>query len=359
MAVFQAVGGLHPEEHSRIIVQRPELDHLLAHVENGDLYVALSSPRQTGKTTLLYQLQARLHGHGYGVVYLDLSGLNDLSKAQFYQHICTDIHHGLGAFIDTAGEAALPPHDITEQTAFARYLTWLSAHTPRARKLILIFDEVAGVPGETAASLFPSLRSFFQRGRRPLIERELFRKVLCIFAGALDLQVLMRGSNSPLRNVCVHFALDDFAQRQVQSLAGNLAGFTPEAVEALVEAVHGWCDGHPYLTQRLFVLIDASEEWRRTNLSQLSQAVEQLVATHFIYGNDPNLSHILHYLREREPYRTPVFTILKQAKRKSVMYAEDLLSIGVIKRTSDQYLSIRNNIYRQALDTFFAEGERS
>jgi DNA invertase Pin-like site-specific DNA recombinase len=85
MAAFQAVGGLHPEEHSHIIVRRPELDHLLAHVQNGDLYVALSSRRQTGKTTLLYQLQARLHGHGYGVVYLDLSGLNDLSKAQFYR----------------------------------------------------------------------------------------------------------------------------------------------------------------------------------------------------------------------------------------------------------------------------------
>jgi hypothetical protein len=361
MAVFQAGGGLHPEEHRRIIVQRAELDRILAHIHSGDLYVALSGPRQTGKTTLLYQLQTRLHGHGYGVVYIDLSGLSDLNKAQFYQYMCTEISRGLTALIAAAGETALSPDAITDQTTFARYLVWLAMHTPPARKLLIVLDEVGGVPTETAATFFPSLRSFFHNGRRPANEeRQFYQKILFIFAGAMDIRQLMRGNNSPLRNICEHFSLADLSQEHVQSLASNLTGFAPRQVEALAQVVHRWCDGHPYLTQRLFTLIDASEACRNGNLQQLPEAVEHLVAGHFLYGNDANLHHVLHYVRESETYRDQVFTILThEGERCATVDTEDLLSIGIIKRASNHCLIIRNDVYRQALRILFAESERN
>jgi len=145
----------------------------------------------------------------------------------------------------------------------------------------------------------------------------------------------------------------------VRHLAGNLEGFPPEKVRVTADAVYGWCDGHPYLTQRLFELTEASEECRRASLDQLPAAVDRLVATHLLYGDDANVTHILHYLQESETYRDQVFKILKQERRRSVMHADDLLSIGIIKRSRDQYLVIRNKIYVETLNTFFAEAERS
>jgi len=358
MAIFETGGALHPEEHFHIMVQRPELDRILAHIQNDDLYVALQSPRQTGKTTLLYQIQARLHGHGYGAVYLDLSGLSDLRKAQFYQKICADIWEGLCELTDATAEAALNPQQVTDQTSFCDYLTRISDHTPKAQKLVLMLDEVGGVPEATALTFFPSIRSFFQRGRRQSRKRDLYRKVAFIFTGALDMQQLMKGVNSPLRNVCEHFSLNDFSREQVCGLASNLKGFPPEAAEAVADIIHGWCNGHPYLTQRLYALIEASQECHRARVDQLPQLVDQFVAMHFLYGNDANLTHIFNYLQEGEAYRDQIFAIFKREKRRSVMHAADLLSIGIIKRSNDQHLVIRNKVYEKALSDFFDEVDR-
>ena len=103
------------------------------------------------------------------------------------------------------------PEQVTDQEAFGNYLTWLSAHTPRARKLILMLDEVGGVPEEISETLFPSLRRFFHRGRRPSHTRDLYRRVMFIFAGALDLHLLRQGKNSPLWNICEFYSLHDFS----------------------------------------------------------------------------------------------------------------------------------------------------
>lgn len=300
MAVFIAGRPLNPKEHRDIIVQRPELDRILAHMQSGDLYVALCSPPQTGKTTLLYQIRDRLHGRGYGVVYLDLGGLSDLSKAEFYQRMCTSIHKGLGELIDVTSQPVMNLEHVTDQIAFSSYLTWLAAYTPQARKLILILDELAGVSEATSLILFPSLRSFFQNGRNALSEGDLCRKIFFIFAGALDIQRLMQGRNSPLWNVCERFSLDGFSQEQVRNLARNLEDFSPEQVVAIADAVHWWCNGHPSLTQRLFAFIEASVECRRASLNQLPRVVEQLVEMHFLYGDDANLQHILHSLKQNQ-----------------------------------------------------------
>ena len=128
MTIFEPGGALDLEEHQNIIIQRPELDDVLNHIKKKRHYIALRSPRQMGKTTFLYQIQACLHGHDYGVVYVDLSGLG---KAMFYQTICAKIRDQLGDLIDGLAEDVLHPHDVTDQDAFSGYLTRLSAFGSR------------------------------------------------------------------------------------------------------------------------------------------------------------------------------------------------------------------------------------
>ncbi len=212
MGIFKAGGGLNPKRYENIIVHRAELDRILNHIENEELYIALRSPRQTGKTTLLYQIQAHLHGHGYGVAYLDLSNVGDLNKVEFYQTLCSSLHDGLNSLLDDNIEQLLNPKAITNQNSFSDYLKLLVEHTPQARKLILILDEVGEVPEKISATFFPTLRKFYHSGQGNLPDSDLYRKIIFIFAGALDLRKLMQGHNSPLRNICIPFPLTDLSR---------------------------------------------------------------------------------------------------------------------------------------------------
>ena len=84
---FISAGPLDPIGHRKYNIDRPELEEILHHIRERDHYLALRSPRQMGKTTLLLKVQDRLQGNNYGVANLDVSTLLDLTKKEFYQRI--------------------------------------------------------------------------------------------------------------------------------------------------------------------------------------------------------------------------------------------------------------------------------
>lgn len=359
MTVFYTRGPLNPEEQKNIIIERQELNDILEHIYKRDSYIVLCSPYMTGKTTLLYQIQANLRERdNYGVVYLDLTGLNDLSKNEFYKTICTDIGNRITEFIDPTANKRLAHHDITNQTSFFKYLELLSAYTPQLQKLVFLLDAIHGVSAEVSSTFFPTIRGFFHRGRGISNDRDLYKKVLFIFAGALDLNKLMQGTNSPLVNICTSFTLNDFSQKQVQDLGKkNLKDFTDKQVEQIAKSVYIWCDGHPYLTQRLYGLIDETKKCRSADVKQIPEVVNHLVQNKILDGDDGNWTYIRYYLHNwGESHCNAVNKILRKKPAESiklVAHDKDLMLIGIIKRSSNQSLIIRNKVYEEALKIFF------
>ena len=357
MTVFEASGALNPEEHRNIIVHREELDEIIAHIKNKDEYLVLQAPTQSGKTTLLYQIYSRLHQHGYGVVYLDLSLLADLEPAQFYPMFCTEIQEGLAGLIVDNTNANLAPDNVANQISFFRYLRLVSEKTQQIRKLVFMVDELSNLSDELTTPLFSTLRSFFTRGRGISNDRDYYKKVMFIFAGDLDLDKLIQGKNSPLKNICKTFTLNDFSQEQVLDLAQNLANFTPDIIEVISGCVHQWCDGHPSLTQCLLGLIDESQECQNTSTDSLPVAIQQLVKVKILQGSNPNLAHIYKYLKNSgDSYCQSVAQILRskpEALSENVPHDQELILMGIIKRSSNRSLVIRNKIYEKALEKFF------
>lgn len=357
MTVFEASGALNPQEHSKIIVHREELDEIIAHIGNKDDYVILQAPTQSGKTTLLYQIHSRLHQQGYGVVYLDLSILADLEPAQFYPMFCTEIENGLSELIAGNTDANLNPENVTNQISFFRYLRLVSEQTQQTRKLVFMIDELSNLSDELTTPLFSTLRSFFTRGRGISSDRDYYKKVMFIFAGDLDLDKLIQGKNSPLKNICKTFTLNDFSQEQVFDLSQNLANYTPEIIEVISGCVHQWCNGHPSLTQLLLGLIDESQECRNTSSDSLPVAIQQLVKVQILQGSNPNLAHIYKYLRNSgDSYCRSVVQILRskpEERSEKAPHAQELILMGIIKRSSNLHLVIRNKIYEEALEIFF------
>jgi len=355
---FITNGALNSQQHQAVLINRKEVQSLLKHLSSNDLYVALHNPRQTGKTTLLFQLQDQLRQDGYGVAYVDLEGRQDLPKAKFYEAVSSEILQEFDGVIEALPNDQQQRPRPRDQDTFTEFLKWLSKNSPRAPKLIIIFDEVGGVPDDTAKTLFSNLRRFHQAGRRNLNkDRDLHQKIMFIFAGALDLRLLTAGKNSPLYNVCKPFNLGDFTREDVRVLARNLRDLPPTHVQEIADNIYDWTCGHPYFTQALCTIADECEDCRKTKVDQLSDLIKKLVETNVIYREDMNLIHILKYLREHAQYRTPVFSILKNDPRKTVAEVEELVSIGILKRDEESFLSIRNRIYIERLNLYFADEE--
>lgn len=349
---------LNKPDHRRVLVERSEFDQMCAHiVANRDEPLAICSPRQTGKTTLLFQLQHHFQSRGYGVVYLILQGLKDLSRADFYRTISTRITRQLTDLMDDETEPAPSPEHITDEATFAAYLDWLSRHTPGAHKLLLMIDEVGSVPEEAYGAFFGTLRAFFNEGRSSYRHHQ---KVLFVFAGTLDLHRLIQhgdGRNSPL-NICESFFPEDFTEEQVRNLANNLTDCSDEHKAVIATEVHRWTGGHPYLTQKLYALIEADPADRQAAVEQLPSVIKEVMESYFIYRQDKNIGHIESELERNETYYESVFQVLQDERRQYVDQHEDLETIGIIKRakdhqTSERYWIPRNAIYSARLKNFF------
>jgi hypothetical protein len=354
MTMFVAGGSLNPVKHSHIIVHRAELDTILDHIDKEDSYVILCGPRQTGKTTLLYQVQSLLNDQGYGVAYLDLSGLDDLNKNSFYHLISNRIKNSLTKLLGSNSDNAINPETVNDQTSFADYLKSLSSNTPQARKIILMLDEVGGVPEDVAETFFPTLRSFFQQGREPSDDCYLYQKIIVIFAGSLDLSQLIRGHNSPVANVCKKVTLTDFSKEQIGQLVRKLNNFSDEGIEITINSVYEWCYGHPYLTQSLLKLIDESQVCRNLPFDKLPEFIDGIVNRYILCGGDPNCNHILHYLQKAgKPWQDAVFKVLHNRQLKTISYWEDLEVIGIVRRLPDFNYTIHNKVYEKILTSFF------
>lgn len=363
MTVFESSGALNPQEHRSIIIERVELGEILSHIKNQDEYAVIQAPSQSGKTTLLYQIHSHLHQHGYGVVYLDLSPLADLEPSQFYQMFCAEILNGLDGLIVEDPDNALTPDTVINQISFFKYLRLVSEKTQQIRKLVFMVDELSSLSEALTSPLFSTLRSFFTRGRGISSDRDFYKKVMFIFAGDLDLDKLIQGRNSPLRNICKTFTLDDLSKKQVLELAQNLKDFPPEIVEFIADSVHQWSDGHPYVTQRLFALIDEKQEYRKINKDIIPESLQQLVREQILFGNDANLAHVFHYLRNSDDsYLQAVCQILRNSREKQsekAPHAGELILMGIIKRSSSLCLVIRNKVYEEALKNFFEHESRT
>ncbi|MEM9274257.1 MAG: hypothetical protein AAGA80_15035 [Cyanobacteria bacterium P01_F01_bin.143] len=87
--------------------------------------------------------------------------------------------------------------------------------------------------------------------------------------------------------------------------------------------------------------------------------IEQLVTTGILQGSNPNLDHVSKYLKNSgDSYCQSVANILRskpEERSENAPHDQELILMGIIKRSSERRLVIRNKIYEKALDKFFDE----
>ncbi len=256
-SVFKTRGPLDPVNDSAICAPRPELEQLLRAVNapTVDAYMAILSSRQTGKTTLLYQLRQRVRPRGIGVALVDLTMVRDQPEEQLYRFVASQMLSELEPNIPRRAEkrdaASLPSNPIE----FRRFLLDL-ARQVRSPRILLLIDEVETVSEKSSDAFFGTIRNVFSSRRKE--DETAFEKYLVVLCGSRELHRLTSGPNSPL-NIAERLYLRDLDVDGVKIIAANFRRAGIDAPEGTADWLFAQTNGHPYLTQKLCAQI---EQWR-------------------------------------------------------------------------------------------------
>ncbi len=254
--IFHTRGHLDPQRDAAIFAPRPEGEDILRMVRQSMVssYIALMGPRQTGKTSLLYQIKARLQKTpGYATALLDLSPLEGhTDESECYRYICRQILGEVGNLIPMTDEERKRLANTSKAVDFRGFLSEGAKRVTQAR-LVVLLDEIGALNPKIADRFFSILRSIFS-SRDKESERE-FQKYIFIFAGAIDLFQLTAEVVSPL-NICERVYLGDLDLAGVRFLVRNLQRLEARVSPGTAARVYDWAGGHPYLTQRICSILE-------------------------------------------------------------------------------------------------------
>lgn len=295
---------------------------------------ALLGARQTGKTSLLLRLGARLEG-SYHFAFVNLEAIEGAGPDDCFAFIAEELLEQVAT--DVALPASVTPRD---GRAFLRFLRALAGHLGRPRVGVLL-DEVGALPAATGMRLAHTLRATFTN-RHLHRELERFQFVL---AGANDLIDLTTGRNSPLSNVTESLYLSDFAGDESRRLLRQGFAMRGAPIPATVEdAVIGWTSGHPYWTQLLGQ--QACEASAAT-----AEAVDDL-ARGLVAADGRNLPHVRRCLASLSAAATSVLDAVLSGETVSFVRSDGRVAqlelLGIVTNVSGR-CAIRNRIYEEAL----------
>lgn len=290
--IYKTKGPLDPLQDRDILVERKELWQIvrLATQPNVYSYGALLSPRQTGKTTLLYHARATLVAQDCGVAFVDLSPLEGQADQEAcYQFVCKQILADLSAYLRLQRAAKEKLEEVNGPISFRRFLEEV-AQRARPARLVILLDEVKAVPEGMASAFYGTIRSIFTSRRKA--NESVLEKYVFILSGANELYELTNGDNSPL-NICEKIYLTDLDSNGVWQIARNLRQRGCQVSRQASDYLYRQTRGHPYLTQRICSLLEIHQAPTLTPVA-IDEAISE------IQRGDDNLEHLTRQL-DRHP----------------------------------------------------------
>jgi hypothetical protein len=325
---------------SRAIVRSSHLEKLITHIRRSEC-VSVLAPRQSGKSTFLFQAREKLLANNT-VVYLDFE--------DFY-------NNDFGKLIDRLVRKATEscklltiPKNYRSMLDFINMLKLWEKTT----SIIFLIDELPSVK-EVAYQFLAAIRVYYQDFDS---DRKGIHKF--VIAGSTDLADLAQEINpfvSPF-NIAVEIYLDDFTEPEVfEYINKNAPGvFPPEDIQKIFD----YSRGHPYLLQFIcYNLWGKTPKERKSILGNISDLKKQLrledtiniqsMVNHF--ASDPERYKVeINFIRRISQQERLPFTISNRVIRNLVMQ-------GIIAEKDNECV-IRNPIYDAVFQLNFIIGDR-
>jgi WD40 repeat protein len=340
-------GGTVQAQEGGLYLVRPA-DQQLLELCRQSRFAYVLTPRQLGKSSLMFRTAKELQAEGFRAVIVDLTQIGTGSDPEKWY-----------------GDVLEVVADQLELTTNARIWWKQEAETGLTLRLTRFFEEVvlAEVSEpivifvdeiDTTLSLgftddfFAAIRYFYvARAKNPALRRLSF-----VLIGVATPADLIRDPKRTPFNIGDRVDLRDFTPEEAAPLAQGLPLPPPEAEQAL-GWILGWTGGHPYLSQRLCSVLAETppQEWSEG-------AVDQAVGRTFFgerSGQDNNLQFVRDMLTKRTPegygpellrtYRTIWRGRQPVADEEQNLVHSHLKLAGVVRRHGRQ-LVVRNRLYQ-------------
>jgi hypothetical protein len=291
-------------------------------------YGILYGGRQTGKTSLLNQLEKRLRTPSVRVDF-QLSPGSD--SAQAYAYISHRVNMILGSKENP---------NIDNGPKLADFLCTRLSNSGLP-KLVLLLEELGALPDKTREEIANLFRAVFTN--RFDKSCPFLAKLVVIFAGNIELYNLASKDVSPLKNICDEIYLADLSQADARSLIaeGLSASRLPqEKINNISSIIYDQVEGQPYLTQRFGAFF-------QQNINNVDIQAILDKAKKAILVDDPLLHHLRRMITE---YRLgdSLGSLLKSTIRFS-RTDEEMVQLEVLGFAKEKNLSwnIRNPLIQE------------
>jgi hypothetical protein len=363
MGGFQAGGTVRRDS---IYIERRADRELPDSLSSGHLCYVLA-PRQIGKSSLTARVAAKLRVGGVRSALIDLSssGSSDTTQEQFY----------LGLLEELAEQLELPdPIEAWRSSAgrppVQRWRSFLRNQVLEklAQPIVIFLDEVDSMrtfPG-WSGDFFAELRAAYNtRARDPLFERLTF----CL-SGVAEPTDLVRDTSRAPFNIGRRVELEDFTRGELDGFAEGLP-VEPARAAMLLDAVHAWTRGHPYMTQRLCEHLSLERELASADPAALVASSVQTLFLERGRTEDVNLAPVEAFFgREHAGVRTARILALydRVLDGARIPYnAENpdhtaLFLGGMIaaeRNENGAFLRVRNEIIRRVFDSAWVDDRRA
>ena len=353
---FNTAGPIKPEIHYHVPpLARLDVEDLMLLIRQ-EKYFVLHAPRQTGKTSALFDLRKELNASGefrclYVNVEVGQSAREDVAAAMrvILGQMASEAEYGLSD--PTLGKMGLDtfeafgPHQAFRGT-LAR---WAESD---AKPLVLMIDEIDALIGDTLLAVLRQLRAGYPDRPRRFPQSV----ILCGVRDVRDYRIRSSAENAIVAggsafNVRAEsLRLGDFSRREVESL---LAQHTEETGQAFTNEARGdvWelTQGQPWLVNALaYEACFKNKAGRDRSLSITVDAVQD-AREQLIRRRETHLDQLTDKLQEDRVRRVvePVLTgteAIDSISDDDLQYARDL---GLVAQ--DGPVGIANPIYREVI----------
>jgi len=344
---FQTRGPI-TDFDKEVYIERNEDKEVLDYIGN-NRHVTILGARQTGKTSLLYNLKRQL-GKGFIQIYIDLAAGDSIKDEEaWYKFICERILAQVSdRFTSNSGEQQLVP--AKSKIEFFNFLNNVALRVKPTDRIVMMLDEFGTVLESLHDNFFGAIRTVAVERAD---DRKGFEKWVFVLAGATDPRELIsiKSKNSPF-NVVERIYMSDFDKEETRQVVENLKayGLQLEKEEEIINCIHEQTGGHPNLIQKICVILMESGE-KTVSPASVEKAVEKLIPE-----GDENIHRIYEGLEQDESAKQLAMQILKGDKEKfdrSNELQAKLELLGVIKRGDDGNCVIRNKMHEEALKNHF------
>ncbi len=339
-------------------ITRAADEELLELCRKGE-YTHVLAPRQMGKSSLVNRTaellyEEEINKENIKSAIVDLSPIgNEMTKEQvWYDYFFREIADQLGILLEY--NKFLREHN-KENPKHLLEIFFRQLVLPKVEGQIVIFlDEIDGTINlPFKDDFFATIRLFYQLRSR-LHE---FRRLSFVLIGVASPTDLISDPYRTPFNIGKSVSLTDFTLIEALPLIGGF-DLLKENAEEVLTWIFKWTSGHPYLTQRLCILVN--EENKRASWTK--PEIDELIENHF-FGKDSKPDKNLNFVRDMLTKRMPegvepaeVLLTYKDIWRKKTVNDDEFsvikshLKLSGVVYSAGNIFHVRNEIYRRAFD---------